>query len=208
MARKTKRIEGGRVIIFEGIDGTGKTTQLELARKELERAGWSVMTTRNLGGTPIGEELRKAMLSRLERPALTDFYVSLAIQEPLLDVIGRARQEGKVVLMDRGPLSLAAYQIYGAGIDEELGWKHVGNGMDRIKPEAVILYDADPRTALGRLSGSKADYFESKPLDYFDKVAQGFRDAVKRYDAVSIDASLPVDVVHERTMSVIQHLFA
>ncbi len=63
MAQKAKRIEGGLVIIFEGIDGVGKTTQLELARKELEKAGWPVVTTRNMGGTPIGEALREVMMS-------------------------------------------------------------------------------------------------------------------------------------------------
>ncbi|HEX5744511.1 MAG TPA: dTMP kinase [Candidatus Saccharimonadales bacterium] len=209
MAKKSKGLKGGLVIIFEGIDGVGKTTQLELARKELEKAGWPVMTTRNMGGTPIGEALREVIMSpELRRPALTDFYVSLAIQEPLLDVINEARKEGKVVLMDRGPLSLAAYQIYGAGIDDTLGWEHVRRGMDRIKPDAVILYDTEPGTALSRLHKAKADYFESKPLEYFDDVAKGFREAGQRYGAATIDASQSVDKVHGQTMSVIQHLFA
>ncbi len=64
---------------------------------------------------------------------------------------------------------------------------------DRIKPDAMILYDMDPEAALARNKQhpEKSSYFESKPLDYFDKVAGGFREAVKRYDAVAIDASSP-----------------
>jgi thymidylate kinase len=150
------------------------------------------------------------MSPELKRPALTDFYVSLAIQEPLLDVIDQAREDGKVVLMDRGPLSLAAYQIYGAGVDAGLGWKHVGDGLRRIRPDLTLLYDMDPEPALerNRRHPEKSSYFERKPSEYFEKVAAGFREAAKRYDAVSIDASGPVGQVHERTMSVIHHLFA
>lgn len=210
MFPKAHPLPAGLVIIFEGVDGVGKTTQLELARKTLEGAGWPVMATRNLGGTPIGEALREVMMSPLERPPLTDFYMSLAIQEPLIDVIDAARKEGKVILMDRGPLSLAAYQIYGGGVDETLGWPHVDKAVGRIKPDAIILYDMEPRAALGRNREhpEKASYFESKPADYFSRVASGFREAAGRYPAEVIDASRPIGEVHERTMSVIQHLFA
>lgn len=204
-------LPNGLVIIFEGIDGVGKTTQLQQVQAGLENAGWPVMATRNLGGTPIGEELRNVLMSAdLERPALTDFYVSLAIQEPLLEVIDDARAEGKIVLMDRGPLSLAAYQIYGAGIDESLGWQHVGNGMDRIKPDLTILYDMEPSAALERNKQhpEKSSYFERKPIEYFRKVAEGFHKAAERYDMTVIDASLAADEVQTRTMNAIQHLFA
>lgn len=211
MPQKAKRIEGGLVIVFEGVDGVGKTTQLELARKELEKSGRQVTTTRNMGGTPIGEALRDVLMSAdLDRPPLTDFYVSLAIQEPLLDVIDAARAEGKVVLMDRGPISLAAYQIYGGGIDEAWGWRHVDNGMQRIRPDATILYDMDPEAALerNREHPEKSSYFERKSPEYFRKVADGFHEAGKRYTMTAVDASRSIDQIHEKTMSVIEHLFA
>lgn len=202
-------LPNGLVIIFEGIDGTGKTTQLELTRKALENAGWPVLTTRNMGGTPIGEALREVMMSQVERPPMTDFYTSLAIQAPLLDVIDKAREEGKIVLMDRGPLSLAAYQIYGRGIPEDFGWQHVAAGMDRIRPEAVILYDMDPEAALARNREhpEKTSYFESKGPDYLRKVADGFRKAAERYpDTVTIDGSQQVDRVQEQTLAAVAKL--
>lgn len=209
MIPQAKALAGGRVIMFEGLDGAGKTTQLELVRKELEAAGWPVVALRNLGGTPIGEALREVIKSPLERPPLTDFYVSLAIQEPLLEVIDKAREEGKIVLMDRGPLSLAAYQIFGSGIDAELGWRHVKAGMDRINPEAILLYQMKPGAALGRKQEAdrQSDYFESQPADYFDKVAEGYKEAVGRYDAATvIDGSASIEAVHEQTMDVIAGL--
>ena len=71
-----KTMEGGLVVAFEGPDGVGKSTQLALASEELVENGWAVHATRNLGGTPIGEDLRKVMLSEHERPAETDFHLS------------------------------------------------------------------------------------------------------------------------------------
>ncbi len=195
--------------MFEGIDGAGKTTQLQMALEALEADDWPVFPTRNMGGTPIGEALRAVILSDLERPPLTDFYASLAIQEPLIAVINQAREEDKIVLMDRGPLSLAAYQIYGGGIDASLGWRHVESGMDRIKPDRVILYDADPDIALARVRNpsKQSDYFESKPLDYFRRVAEGFKEAAERYGGVvTLDAAQPIAAVHELTMSAINEL--
>ena len=198
--------------MFEGIDGVGKTTQLQLVQETLEKTGWPVLATRNMGGTPIGEALRDVLMSPLERPPLTDFYASLAIQEPLLDIIDTACKEGKIVLMDRGPLSLAAYQIYGRGIEETIGWQHVNASMDRLKPEAVIFYDMDPGMALERNQKhpEKASYFESKSLQYFHEVARGFRAATERYSSitVTIDASQPVEAVQKQTMAAISKLLA
>jgi dTMP kinase len=210
MLPNARPLPNGLVIIFEGIDGVGKTTQLQIARQALEKAGWPVFATRNMGGSPIGEALRKVLMSPLERPPLTDFYASLAIQQPLLDMIDEARKAGKIILMDRGPLSLAAYQIYGRDIEENMGWRYVTGSMDRIKPEAVILYEMDPETALlrNRKHPEKASYFESKPPDYFTKVARGFQTAAGRYPdtTTTINAAEPVETVQERTMAVISKL--
>lgn len=206
---ETKTIKGGLVVIFDGSDGVGKTTQLELARAELEKDGWSVMATRNMGGTPIGEALREVIKSPLDRPPMTDFYISLAVQEPLLDVIDKARAEGRIILMDRSPLSLAAYQIYGSGVDAGLGWRHVDAAMRRIGPDAVILYDMDPQEALSRVREAgqgAADYFENKPSDYFEKVAEGFDAAAERYPATRVDAAESIASVHEKTMAAIRPL--
>ena len=212
MIPKARPLPNGLVIMFEGLDGTGKTTQIDLLSKALEEAGWTVLVTRNLGGTPIGEALREVIMSPLlKRPPLTDFYTSLAIQEPLFEVIDTARQQGKIVLMDRGPLSLAAYQIYGGGVEATLGWRHVERGMSRIKPDATILYDMDPQAALerNRQHPEKTSYFESQPLDYFQKVADGFRTAAERYPAVkTVDAAQDIPTIHEQTVSIITPLLS
>jgi dTMP kinase len=202
-------IHGGLIVVLEGIDGVGKTTQLLLAKDLLTKEGWPVYITRNLGGTPIGEELRKVMLASLERPATTNLYLSVAIQEALAEALDVERTHGRLILMDRGPLSLAAYEIYGGGLDAALGWQHVDAGIERLKPELTIIYTADVKTALERAKrkSRKADYFEAKPSSFFENVAQGYRDGAKRYPAyktIIIDADQPIAEVHTQTMAAIE----
>jgi len=205
----TKSLRGGRLIVFEGIDGSGKTTQLELARKGLVEQGWPLSTSRNLGGTPIGEKLRGVIKSPLPRPEMANLYISAAIQEALIEAISTERNQGKLVLMDRGPISLAAYEIYGGGLDDETTWRHVDDGMARLKPDLVLIYRSDVPTALDRIKhAGQADYFESKSADYFERVAEGYQAAAERYPEVSrvIDADRSIDEIHRDTMALIRQV--
>ena len=207
MGSDSKQINGGLVIVFDGIDGVDKSTQLELAKTQLESDNWSVLASRNLGGTPIGEELREVMLSTIDRPSMTNLYISVAIQEALLDKIEQERAKGLIILLDRGPLSLAAYEIYGSRLDEATGWQYVDAGMLRLGPELTIIYNAKTEEALDRLKSKpgQSDYFESMPLEYFERVADGYDIAAKRYEdfTVKIDAGQEVNTIHEQTMQVI-----
>jgi dTMP kinase len=151
------------------------------------------------------------MLSDLERPAEADVYISAAIQAALVLDIQQAREAGQVILLDRGPLSLAAYQIYGSGVAEELAWPHVDSGLKQLAPDLTLFYDGAPATMLARAKQKTAgDYFENKPIDYFEKVAQGYQQAIKRYDLplLSIDANQPVDAVFAGTITAIEQALA
>jgi dTMP kinase len=207
MNEDKQTVAGGALIMFEGIDGVGKTTQVDMAKQALQDKGWLVTTSRSPGGTPIGEALRSVLLEPLPRPAMTDLYIAAAIQESLIELMEAQRASGPVMLHDRGPLSTAAYQIYGGGIDPSVGWSHVDHGMKNLKPDLIIMYECDPRIALSRVRqhSSKHDYFENQPLSYFERVAEGYKQALKRYPAVLIDASQPIEQVHESTM---QHIIA
>lgn len=206
----SKTLPGGLVIVFEGIDGTGKTTQLEMAKDKLIAGGWALHTSRNLGGTPIGEKLRDVILSSFPRPEKTNLYISVAIQEALIESIKAEREQGKLILMDRGMLSLAAYEIYGGGLDPDLVWRHVDDGMARLKPDLAIIYDIDVSTALERLrlKSGGSDYFESKSAGYFERVSGGYAEAAKRFPDVCVmmDANRSVDEVHQDTMQAINRV--
>jgi len=205
MTVQPQKLPDGLIVMFEGLDGVGKSTQLKLAAAELAKAGWPVETTRNLGGTPIGEALREAMLSKLARPAATDFYISIAIQEALIEELDSLRAQGKIVLIDRGPLSLAAYQIYGSGFDEATGWRAVDDGMQSIRPELVIGYKGNVDTAIKRAHQASAepDYFESKPAAFFKRVQHGYDLASDRYPVRVLDAEQSIEAVHTATMELV-----
>jgi dTMP kinase len=202
------KIQKGLVILFEGIDGVGKTTQLKLAKEELAKQGLSLHATRYLGGTPIGEKLREVTLSPTERSAETDLYISVAVQTALADLVAAERSQGKIILIDRGPLSLAAYHIYGNGVSKELGWRYADDSMRRLKPDLVLLYQTKLDTALARAKrrSSKTDYFASKPKKYFERVMNGFSDASQRYPVRVINASKSISAVHQETMQAIDAL--
>lgn len=202
-----KTVPGGLVVFFEGIDGVGKTTQLQLAAESLRSEGWSVETTRAHGGTDIGEALREISLSDMERPVGTDLGISVAIHEALAAKVDILRQAGQVVLIDRGPFSMVAYQMYGDGLELERGWQAVEHDLSIFSPELNIVYTAAISVAEERMhkrSGKKANYWESKPAGFFDVAQQGYMDAAERFGGTVIDAEQSIDAVHSQTMEAIR----
>jgi dTMP kinase len=207
----SRPLPNGFLVIFDGIDGVGKTTQIKMADEAMKASGWQTLTTRKMGGTPIGEKLREVMLDPVSRPVETDLYISIAIQSALAKQLEKDKAAGNLILMDRGPISIAAYQVYGSGLDETLGWKYVDEGMELLKPNLTIIYEADIAQSLERAKAkSKAsDYFENKSLDYFVKVNQGYKTASRRYDnIITIDANQSLEAVHEQTMNAINEALA
>lgn len=201
-----KTVKNGLLVIFEGSDGVGKTTQLNLAAEELQSDGWQVETFRHLGGSPMGEALRAVSLSDVARLPETDLYISAAIMNELAAALVQARSRGSIVLLDRGPLSLYAYQVNGSGADPGLGKHFSDMAIELYRPELILLLKADTSTALerARLVSGKSDYFESKPLEYFNRVANGLQKAADWYDATEVDANLPIGDVHSSIMEQIK----
>ncbi len=204
----TKTVPGGLVVFFEGIDGVGKTTQLEMAAENLRAEGWVVETTRGHGGTDFGEKLREASLSDIPRPVTSDFFLSRAVHSALIPKVDNYRDEGRIVLIDRGPLSIAGYQMYGDGLDFDLGWQAITEELEAFSPEINLVYTAAvsvaQKRALNRSNGKKQDFFESKPGGYFDAAQQGYMDAAERFGATVIDAEQPIKEVYGQTMQAIQ----
>lgn len=177
-------------MLFEGMDGTGKTTQLQLANEALSAAGWQVVAVRGHGGTPIGEALRAVSLSITARPALTDLHISLAMHAALAEQVIIWRAAGKIILIDRGPLSIPAYQLYGDGLAPELVWPAVTSDLAQFNPELRLVYTAAVTTAMDRARhklGGGSDYFESKGQDYFERINIGYQIVIERFKCTAID---------------------
>lgn len=197
----------GLIICFDGPDGVGKTTQLELAEAALTNEGYNVFTAKAVGGLPLTDILGRALMINADRPPETDLHVAIASQYALAGEILPRRDKGEIVLIDRSPLSIIAFQVYGDGLDKELGMSATKELLNLIRPDLIITYFTDDETAVERLKQrngqSETDFFESKPRDYHHKVAEGYKFATKEYGASPVDASAPIELVREATMQLI-----
>jgi dTMP kinase len=205
-----KTLPRGAVIMIDGPDGIGKTTQVSRAVETLKQQGYGVWQTRVNGGTPMGEALRSVMLLEMERPVMTDLHIHLAQQYALAAELERRRHEQTVVVIDRSPLSVIAYQVYGSGLDKIEGYATAEKVFELLKPDSVITYTASLDVMQRRLktAGHPHDYFESKTTDYFLRVLEGYADATKRYGATVIDGTPDIDSVHAATMKEINAVLA
>jgi dTMP kinase len=194
------------LIMFDGPDGAGKTTQIGLAASELEGQGHEVYRCRINGGSDFGEKLREVILSDTARQPMTEHYVFLAMHTQLRHELAPHLAAGKVVLIDRSPLSDWAYQKFGGSFESAEFEHNIDRSMQLFNPAAVICYTADLSVLRERmaLQSAKKDYFDSKPDSYFERVIAGYHFAAKRYRATVISAEPAVAEVHRATMQAIQ----
>jgi dTMP kinase len=172
-------------VTFEGVEGSGKTTQLALAADRLRTAGKSVRTTREPGGTPIGERIRAVLLDPAHReldPMAEWLLVEAARRQHLREVVRPALENGAFVLCDRFSDSTEAYQVAGRGLDATMVEGLDGRVRGGLAPDLTLLYDLDPREGLARARGRDASpgRFESAALEFHERVRSGFLAAARR----------------------------
>jgi dTMP kinase len=177
-------------ITFEGGDGTGKSTQIRLLERHLTAQGKSCLTTREPGGTSLGQLLRKILLERGNRPlsSSTELFLYLADRaQHVHEVIAPAITQGKIVLSDRHTDSTVAYQGYGRGFDVQLLLSLNRIASQDLTPDITFLLDCPvelglSRTVHRRSGPSKAksvDRFENENLEFHERVRQGFLDLAR-----------------------------
>lgn len=166
----------GKFISFEGIDGAGKSSHIAWLLEQLTQNGISVVSSREPGGTPLGEKLRDIILNDEMQPATEALLAFAARQENVLTVIQPALTNGHWVLCDRFTDSTFAYQGYGRGFPLEKlveleSWVHAD-----LQPTLTIIFDCDPVVAAQRLADSRvADKFERhQSVDFFTRVRDGY----------------------------------
>lgn len=173
----------GLAIAFDGPDGVGKSTQLELAAEWLETLGHDVHTARASGGTPIGEELRKASLSDNPRSAIVDVYISLAMHTALGEDITRRVALGQTCLIDRSPLAIMGYNAYGSQLEDKQRGIEACKEMFRLwQLDALFVFDANQTVLNGRRqtrTDKPSDYFEKQDAAYHERVRQGYEAGVR-----------------------------
>lgn len=174
------KIKKGIFITFEGPEGSGKTTQIELLRQYLSKKGKSVLVTREPGGEKIAEKIRHLLLSPKYSPMpLTELFLYSASRiQHVENVIMPALKKGKIVLCDRFSDATMAYQGYGRGISKELIKKINKFASKGLKPRLTILMDIEP--GLGLKRARNIDRMEAESLAFHRKVRQGYLALAKK----------------------------
>lgn len=169
--------KNGLFITFEGIDGSGKSTQLALCAEALTQAGHEVIITRNPGGTEFGQELRKILLHSTHQVfPLSELLLFIADRaQHTEEVVIPAVSAGKIVLCDRHMDSTLAYQGYGRGLPIETIRELNAIAIQGQKPDFTLLFDAEPDILAQRVSKrGQADRMEGEKAEFHRKVREGF----------------------------------
>jgi dTMP kinase len=172
---KVRRHQHGLFITFEGIDGCGKTTQMEHSRLYLRSLGYEVAALREPGSTPAAEKIRRLLLDR--RSQLTDISELLLYEAARADVTQREilphLKAGRIVLCDRFYDSTTAYQGYGRRLDLAMVRKLHRIAVGECVPDLTLVFDVSLRVAARRL-GKDRDRLESQPPAFHRRVRLGF----------------------------------
>ena len=202
----------GTFITFEGIDGSGKSTQLRLLVNYLRQAGCNVLTTREPGGTPVGNRLRAALLDAQEEvDPLTELLVFAADRaQHVRRVLRPAIESGQVIFSDRYADATAAYQGAGRGFSPELIAEIIELATEGLKPDLTLLFDLSVEESVTRtrrrVNGKhQGDRLDAETSDFHLRVREAYLKLAEaepeRFRVISTNR--PAEVTHQRVKEIV-----
>lgn len=204
----------GKFLVFDGPDGSGKSTQLKLFLEATKRAGINVTEVREPGGTEIGEKIRDALLEHLDREVMSlrcEMLLYMASRAQLCEqVIDPALKKGNLIVADRFVASTFAYQGAAGGIPYEEIEAAAKIAMFGVEPDATLIFQVDQATAASRLN-PLLDRMEAKGAIFHAKVRDGYSSLVEsdpdaqRY--LGVDATGTPNNVFANIISVLERRF-
>ena len=203
----------GRFIAFEGIEGSGKSTQIRLLQEWLEARGSDVLFVREPGGTPVGERIRDILLdpSLSEMSDICEMMLFAASRAQLIhQKVRPALDAGKIVLCDRFVYSSLAYQAYARGLGRERVWTTNAPAVDSVLPDRVVLLDLSPTDSMARARArGSLDRIEAESLEFHEAVRGGFLREAERDPArfLVVPAQGEPESIHEAIIEGLSELF-
>lgn len=199
----------GLFITFEGADGCGKTTQLNLLAEYLKAQGHDVVTTRETGARGLGEKIREIVLHYDgEISSNAEAFLFLADRAQNVDkIIKPAIDEGKIVLCDRHTDSTLAYQGYGRGVDLAQAKMLNKLATSGLVPDLTFVFDVDVETSMSRVGNTK-DRIESAGIEFHNKVRNGYLEIAKEEPerVKVINANDSIENIFEQVKKIISKL--
>ena len=195
-----------KLISFEGIEGIGKSTQINLIQEWLKTKGLSTKLIREPGSTEFGEKIRDLLLSNdSDISAHTELLLMFAARAEMVNE-HMVNSKEDIILCDRYFHASIAYQGYGRKLSLEL----IENLIQNINcpiPDLTIIYDLDVRLGFKRKANDDIDRIESAGVNFFEDVRKGYQQIAKdREEVVILDASESIEVLNEQTKDLIKPL--
>lgn len=194
-------VMNGLFITFEGVEGSGKSTQVGKLASKLREMGKTIEVVREPGGTRIGEKIRSITHNRenVELTAVAEAYLMAASRAQLVrDIIKPALEVGKIVIADRFIDSSLAYQGYGRNLGEETILELNKLALDGVFPNLTVFLDLNPGLGHERRNGAKKpDRLDLQQKDFYERVYQGYKTLAEKYKDryVVIDSTPSIDEV-------------
>ena len=189
----------GKFITLEGMDGAGKSTHIPAIIAQLKSAGLEVISTREPGGTTLGEQLREILLHQTMTAETETLLMFAARQQHVQEVILPTLVRGAVVVSDRFTDATFAYQCGAKGVAalkvETLEAWVQGDGINALQPDLTLLFDVPVAVSMQRLSASRQpDKFERENEVFFEKLRSAYlaraRNNAARFSVINADKPL------------------
>ena len=207
----------GKFIVFEGIDGCGKTTQINeifnwLSCSSLISNNSSIIKTREPGGSLLGQKLRDLILSNNNDnspTSLTELLLYAADRtEHVAKIIAPSLEKGDWILSDRFSGSTLAYQGYGRNIDAEIIKRLEIIACQGEKPDITFLLDISPEESIARRKNQIPDRIESEGINFLRKVNNGFKEIAKKNNWIVITASHSKEIITNTIKNILIEKFS
>jgi len=200
-----RRTPPAAFIVFEGGEGSGKSTQAASLARRLDRLGHPTVLTRDPGGTPLGKRVERWLKESQRVPPQTELLLFTSCRSLLTaDVIRPALDSGKTVVSDRYAPSSVAYQGYGRGLDRLAVTQANDLATGGLQPDAIFLLDIDPREGLSRKGIDLVDRFHHEDTEFHLKVRRGYLDMAHADPGrwVVLDAAQPAEAIRKQVWDV------